>query len=88
MNDLSSATYDPNATMMTDVKNGGTLGKLSNGKQYSGLALSELEHLGMNRTGYNVGTWGGHGYHHDPLQRRRLPDLPRTPESTGEALTY
>ena len=59
-------------------------GKLSNGKMYSYIANSDIE---SDREG--TATWAKIGTYREPLdsiQHRRLPELPRTPESTGRSL--
>ena len=100
MNDLSSVTYDSGygggtATLGTSgIKMSNGVGKMSNGKVYSGLSLVDpvLSKMKENEVSESMvcpgmmGTWG-HSYNRDALdlmQRRRLPELPRTPESTGQ----
>ena len=59
-------------------------GKLSNGKIYNCVASSDIE-------SDREGTWTKMGSYRDPLdciQHRKLPELPRTPESTGSFLFH
>ena len=107
MNDLSSVTYDSGfgggigtATLGTSGLKSNGVGKMSNGKVYSGLTLVDHDVLHGNKIeieGINgfvcpaiVGTWGysDNRLALDAMQRRRLPELPRTPESTGEKRHY
>ncbi len=78
----AKAVVEPhsNGTMnLNDVNSHTNNGKLSNGKIYNCVASSDIE-------SEREGTWSKIGSYREPIdciQHRKLPDLPRTPESTG-----
>lgn len=84
-NNRSAKVVEPqsNGTVnLNNINTNSSNGKVSNGKMYSYIANSDIE---SDREG--TGTWAKIGTCREPLdsiQHRRLPELPRTPESTGK----
>ena len=78
---LKTVEPQSNGTMnLNEIRDSSANGKLSNGKVYSCVASSDIE-------SDREGTWSRFGNYREPMdsiQHRRLPELPRTPESTGE----
>ena len=73
LNELCEQTNDLNTATAN--------GKVSNGKMYSYVANTDAE-TDLNNLGWRP-KFGTYREPMDSIQNRKLPELPKTPESTG-----
>lgn len=84
-NQRVKASFEHITLNLNDLRTPVTNGKLSNGNMYSSVATSEDGETSQQKISngetYSV-TYNGT----DSIQTRKLPELPKTPESTGRSL--